>query len=144
MELLSVRIYNNKDESFGILSIDNKDECFTLEDQYQNVKVYGETRIPSGKYKVRLRTVGRLHEKYRVRFPKFHKGMLELVDVPGFTNILIHIGNTDDDTLGCILVGRKVVISNNGKFTLEDSTTAYIQLYNKVIENIDNLTIQVI
>lgn len=113
----------------GKLYIDDVYECYTLEDQAQAKKIMHETRIPAGAYKVKLREFGGHHDKYKVKFPDFHKGMLWLQDVPGFHDILIHIGNTDDDSSGCILVGKGYL---NGKIT--ESTKAYISLYKKVVK----------
>lgn len=115
--------------TWGKLYVDNTYECYTLEDQAQVKKVMHETRIPSGTYKIKLREFGGHHDKYKVKFPDFHKGMLWLQDVPGFHDILIHIGNTDDDSSGCILVGAGY---SNGKLT--ESTKAYIALYKKVVK----------
>lgn len=112
----------------GRLFIDGVYECFTLEDQKQEKKVMHETRIPEGAYKIKLRTFGGHHEKYKVKFPDMHKGMLWLQDVPGFHDILIHIGNTDDDSSGCLLVGKDFY---GGKVT--KSTVAYTDLYKKVV-----------
>ena len=77
--------------------------CFSLEDQAQKIKVAGETRIPAGKYQIVKREHGRFYETYKRKlgFPC----ALELKDVPGFTDILIHTGNVDDHTAGCVLVG---------------------------------------
>jgi hypothetical protein len=71
--------------------------CFTCEDRVRpdGVKVYGETAIPAGTYKVTL--------SYS---PKFKRVLPEIHDVPGFTGIRIHGGNTEKDTLGCVLVGQ--------------------------------------
>ena len=70
-----------------------------LEDQYQAVKVMHETCIPEGTYDIKFRTVGGFHEKYKKRYGNDHYGMLHLQDVPNFTYILIHAGNTDEHTL---------------------------------------------
>ena len=68
----------------GMLFIDGKFECYTLEDQYQAVKVMHETCIPEGTYKLKLRTVGGFNSRYTKKYPTFHRGMLWLEDVPGF------------------------------------------------------------
>ena len=79
--------------------------AYTLEDEYRKEKKYGETRIPGGTYKLGLRTVGGYNERYKKRFSDIHIGMLHVLDVPGFEYILIHCGNTDEHTAGCLLVG---------------------------------------
>ena len=79
--------------------------CGAVEDQRQadGVKVPGKTRIPPGVYPLRWRTTGRWARRFqREGYP----GSLEVRDVPGFTDILIHIGNTETDTRGCILPNR--------------------------------------
>ena len=100
MKLQVVRTQFGLDATNGLLFIDGKFECFTLEDQYQAVKIAAETAIPEGTYKITLRTTGGFDMKYRKRF-SFHKGMLWIRDVPGFEYILIHTGNTDEHTAGC-------------------------------------------
>lgn len=122
---------NPSKETFttGKLSIDGKHICYTLEDEKREVKVIHETRIPEGLYEIKLRTFGGHHEKYKVKFP-FHKGMLWLQNVPNFKDILIHIGNTEKDTSGCILIGKTV---DEVKGTVGQSTVAYTELY-KIVE----------
>ncbi len=82
-------------------------------------------------YGCELRTVGGFHEKYLRKFGStFHKGMLWIKNVPGFEYILIHIGNTEKDTAGCVLVGstRNVVTG-----TVGSSEVAYRKLYPVVL-----------
>jgi hypothetical protein len=105
MKITVDRFISDSDSTISHIYIDGSYECFGLEDEYREEKVPKETRIPAGTYKVGVRTVGRLHGKYSKRFPKFHKGMLHILDVPNFEYILIHCGNTDDQTEGCLLVG---------------------------------------
>lgn len=143
MLLTLERIQNTEEETLGALYLDGKLQCFTLEDEYRKVKLDGETRIPRGLYDIKLRTEGRLHEAYKLKYD-FHKGMLWLQDVPGFTFIYFHIGNSNLDTSGCILVGAKASILGNGAIGLEHSTIAYKDLYRKVIENIDDLRINIL
>lgn len=129
MEILVQRQIETSEYTQGRLFIDGILECFTLEDQSQVKKVMHETRIPAGRYKVVIRQFGGHHDKYKVKFPQFHKGMLQIANVPGFHDILFHIGNTDDDSSGCILVGKSFV---SGK--LVNSTTAYTDFYKKVVK----------
>lgn len=145
MKLQLYRMWANDNETLGMMSIENIEECFILEDQYQLKKVRGKTRIPAGTYKISLRTEGRLHEKYKKLFPSFHIGMLELQNVKNFKYILIHIGLDDEDTEGCLLTASGSQV-NTGKIKLTrgTSTRAYKKLYKKVIPYIDNLYIQII
>jgi hypothetical protein len=128
VKLLLQRLPSTDDATLGGLSIDARFCCFTCEDEPREVKVPGETRIPSGTYSLALRSEGALHAKYLARFPVEHRGMLWLQDVPGFEWIYIHIGNSDDDTLGCILVADTA----NAEGTLARSEQAYRRLYGQV------------
>jgi len=122
--------------------------CYTLEDEYRDNKVYSETRIPAGIYEIRFRTVGGFHAKYSKRFQDIHKGMLHIVDVPGFDYILVHCGNTDEHTAGCLLVGD----TQNNNMVEEDgfigrSTAAYKRIYPKIakaLERGEEVTIEYI
>ncbi|MEQ8577567.1 MAG: DUF5675 family protein [Balneola sp.] len=152
MKLTLVTYSPGKDDSLGIMFIDDQAHSFTLEDEERLIKVPGETRIPRDTYEIKLRTYGGFHERYLERFgPEFHKGMLELIDVPGFTDILIHILNDEKETDGCIGVGDGAFINRRKKGSLRDSTSAYKDLYQQVanelldgnrvfIELTDNLT----
>lgn len=130
MEITVRRSISNNEATTSLVLIDGVFECFGLEDEYRESKVIHETRIPAGRYPVKVRTFGGFHRRYQNRFD-FHRGMLEVCGVPGFTDILIHIGNTDDDTSGCLLVGQ--TLNAKTPFLLRSSTTAYAQLYRKVI-----------
>ena len=122
------RLFSNTEETLGILA-DNKVLCWTLEDEFRAIKVMKETRIPAGTYELMLRTFGTHHERYLRKFGKeFHKGMIQLKDVRNFTDILIHIGNTEVDTAGCLLVGSLAAIENN-RYTILNSTKAYKYVY---------------
>ena len=136
MDIKVLRYSKNLESTLDIIMINNVFECYGLEDEKRTRKVFGETRIPDGKYKIGLRTVGGTHARYSKKFG-FHKGMLHILDVPNFEYILIHIGNTDDDTAGCLLLGNTV---NNNKIEdgfLGGSTNAYIKFYKKVLSAIE-------
>lgn len=127
MKLLVDRFKSNDETTLGKLYIDGNFECYTLEDEFRTKKVWGETRIPAGIYEIKFRKEGRFHERYSKRFKEYHVGMLELQSVPNFKYILIHIGNDDDDTAGCILVGKYIV-----SWTLQASTIAYEHMYKQI------------
>jgi len=137
MELKVYRYSSQSQTTLGALQIDGKFECYTLEDQHQDIKVKGETRIPAGKYNIGLRTVGGFDARYKAKF-SFHKGMLQVLDVPNFEYILIHVGNDEDDTAGCLLVGNTANNNRLNKGFIGDSTTAYKSLYPKVLKAIES------
>jgi hypothetical protein len=129
MELTVLRYSSGEESTLGLLYIDQKFACYTLEDEHREKKVYGETRIQAGRYQVILRTVGSHHKRYKQKFPEFHKGMLHITNVPNFTHILIHIGNTDDDTAGCLLVGESTFSNIKQAGRIDSSTIAYKRIY---------------
>ena len=137
MKLQVVRTQFGRDATNGLLFIDGLFECYTLEDQYQEVKVMHETCIPENTYDVKFRTVGGFHERYKKRYGNSHYGMLHLQDVPGFTYILIHAGNTDEHTSGCLIVGetqQDLDVSEDG--FIGSSGKAYVKLYNKIAKQL--------
>jgi len=142
MEILVDRFISDDDSTVSKVSVGGKFVCFGLEDEYRVEKVVGETRIPAGTYRIKLRTEGGHHEKYKRRFPDIHKGMLHLQEVPNFTWILIHCGNTDEHTDGCLLVGSQAV-TEPGDMMITGSGAAYKRFYPLVVDAAanDDLTI---
>ncbi len=133
MKIDIVRTQFGIDATNGMMFIDGKFECYTLEDQYQAVKVMHETCIPEGTYKIKFRKVGGFHDRYSARYKNAHYGMLELQDVPDFKYILIHSGNTDEHTSGCILTGNTQQDLDLGKDgMIGQSRNAYERMYRKV------------
>jgi hypothetical protein len=94
--------------------------CFVLEDMVRapGVKVPGETAIPSGRYRVIVDWSNR-----------FRKYSFHILDVPNFSGIRIHSGNTDQDTEGCLLAGQ--MRSLNAVF---GSHKAFVALWEQLTE----------
>ena len=153
MDLEVIRFSNGTDSTNGmLLEVDKHSPspyeegfrckktflAYTLEDEQRDKKVYGETRIPNGTYELQLRKEGGYHQKYSKRFPDIHIGMLHVTDVPGFEYILIHCGNTDEHTAGCLLVGDS---QENNQITKDGfigkSTQAYKRIYPRIAEAIE-------
>ena len=137
MKLTVVRTQFGTDATNGLLFIDGIFECYTLEDQYQAVKVMHETCIPEGIYDINFRKTGGFHAKYSERYKNAHYGMLHIQDVPNFTYILIHTGNTDEHTSGCLIVGetqQDLEVSKDG--FIGSSTVAYKKMYAKVAKQL--------
>lgn len=109
MKLELERRFLGESYTIGSLSIDGKKFCDTLEDKVRDLnkngvfdgdekKVYGETAIPYGTYDVVV--------DYS---PRFKRELPRLQNVKHFEGILIHRGNTAEDSAGCILVGENKV-----------------------------------
>lgn len=97
MNLHLLRTTYTPRSTIGALSVDGAPECVTLEDVRRPdgaPKVPGATAIPAGTYYVS-----------RPVSPRFGRPVPRLEGVPGFTGVLIHPGNDESDTEGCILVG---------------------------------------
>ena len=96
MELTLNRIFLGSSATIGELLINDKHLCDTLEDRVrpEGEKVYGKTAIPEGTYEVKL-----------THSPRFKKILPEILNVPNFSGIRIHTGNSSKDSEGCILVG---------------------------------------
>lgn len=103
MKLRVERLWKKPAYTVGRLFVDGKLFCNTLEDTVRDLsnekKVYGKTAIPYGEYRVVYNWS-----------PKFGRNLPRLLNVPAFEDILIHPGNTADDSAGCILVGRNTEV----------------------------------
>lgn len=138
MRILVNRYISNKDATLSRISVVSEDgrivyRCYGLEDEWRAVKVDGETRVPAGIYRIVVRREGGFHHRYSNdrRFKDIHEGMLWIKDVPGFQWILIHVGNYETDTDGCLLVGRK---RDESLMHVYRSVEAYRALYQAVIK----------
>jgi hypothetical protein len=134
MELRVQRISSGDEATLGVMfevSPVPAFQCYVLEDQHNETKIMGETRIPAGRYQIKLRDVGGMVVRYQQRF-SWHTGMLWLQDVPGFTFVYIHVGNKDDDTEGCLLVGDGQVSNVVDRGQVSSSVSAYKRLYGKI------------
>lgn len=95
MNLLIQREPSDEHRTFGQLFIDGQYFCETLEDVVREEKIKGETAIPEGTYRITVENS-----------PRFGRNTITIKDVPGFTGVRIHAGNTEGDTEGCPLVGQ--------------------------------------
>ena len=141
MKLEVLRFSSQVDSTSGILfeitDIGRRFLCYTLEDERRAFKVRGETRVPAGTYEIGLRTEGGFHSRYDKKYPGVHIGMLQVLDVPNFEYILIHTGNTDEHTAGCLLVGdsqENNIIIRDG--FIGKSVNAYKRIYPSIAKAI--------
>lgn len=143
---MDIRVKRNRrtdKATIGSLSVDGVYMCDTLEDvdrglkstdslaDISKVKVRGETAIPSGRYAVTLKLRSpRFYSK--AYYKRFCDGYLpRLLDVKGFSGVLVHRGSNESHTDGCILVGKA---SGN---ILVDSQRCFESLYMKLKEASD-------
>lgn len=91
--------------------------------QIQSKKIYGKTAIPKGRYKVQFRVSPSFKDKYYAR--PYNGKFPYLMNVPGFSGVLIHPGNFPSDTKGCLLVG---VLHSGIRGRLYDSVLAWEDL----------------
>ena len=129
-----MRYSSGADSTLGLL-FENGPEgreflAYTLEDEFREEKLSAETRIPEGTYDIKLRTVGGFHSRYAAKFgTPWHKGMLHVQDVPAFEYILIHTGNTDEHTMGCLLVADSSTQNVTKDGFVGASVSAYKRIY---------------
>lgn len=92
-------------------------------EEINEIKVKGKTAIPKGTYQVTLNVVSPRFSK-KAQYAFCQGKLPRLINVPGYEGVLIHIGNTPEDTDGCLLVGY-----NKVKGQVIDSTKAFKELY---------------
>lgn len=148
--IIDVTLYDqDSDCTRTRFAIDGVFSGFGMEDEARAVKVRGETRIPNGKYPLKLRhspkfsssyyrdDVGNLMLASKRTTPdliaKYHTQheLIWITGVPGFEYVLIHWGNTDDNTDGCYLVGTGIG-NINGQKAITRSRDKYVQIYPKI------------
>ncbi|MEG0891653.1 MAG: DUF5675 family protein [Bacteroidales bacterium] len=142
MELLLKRRFLGETYTIGSLYIDGVYFCDTLEDKTRDLnkngvldgsesKVMHKTAIPYGVYQIVVNLS-----------PKFKRNLPRLLNVPHFEGILIHRGNTDEDSSGCILVGENKV---KGKVV---NSTGYeiklVELMNTIQSEREQITIKIV
>lgn len=103
MKITLQRLGSKNKSTLGVIFIDGVRVGFTVEDVSRETKVAGKTRIPSGTYKIGLNTTGGMNSRYKEKYA-FHEGMIEILGIPNFSNVYIHVGNTAEDTEGCPLI----------------------------------------
>lgn len=156
MELVLRRIYKRENCTIGVLYYYNELDamckiCDTLEDKWRDLaggekKVNGRTCIPDGEYDV---TMNVRSPKYVAKFEQnpnhslaYTDGFIpRLLHVPYFDGVLIHTGNTDRDTEGCVLVGKYL-----GGDSISGSVMAFKKLYDmldKAKKNSEKITIKI-
>ncbi len=142
MKLRLERKYFKDTYTIGNLYIDGTFFSNTLEDKNRDVnkngkfdngevKVYGETCIPFGTYKI----VVNMSLKFKRELPR-------LLNVPSFEGVLIHRGNTAKDTAGCILVGENKAIGKVLNSTLYEEKL--VKMMKEAIARGEEITVEIV
>ena len=142
------RIAKRNTYTIGHLYIDGVQFCDTLEDtsrglcqnmpldEIKRLKIAGKTAIPTGTYSVTLSIKSpRFSTKKQYAFCKGY--LPRLLNVPGYEGVLIHIGNSDKDTEGCILVGE-----NKSVGKVLNSTSTFKKLYT-ILKTADSIKLTI-
>lgn len=146
MNYIIQRYSDNRDCTLGILFKEIVDgngkrlhlEAYTLEDEYRAIKQAKETRIPAGFYELGLQPSDTPKTlQYRAKYPWF-KNHIEILKVKDFKGVYIHIGNHDEDTEGCILLGDTVNNNNVATGEITTSMVAFKRFYEVVHEYLSN------
>ena len=118
MNLKLIRKIFTSESTIGELYVDEVFECYILEDVVRDdgVKVDGETAIPYGKYPVTV-----------TYSPRFSRYLPLLNNVPNYSGVRIHSGNTAADTEGCLITG-----TTQGENIVLQSRDAFNKLYPKL------------
>lgn len=144
--LTVVRNTFTKDWTVGRLLVKDVLQGYTIEDEIRDVKVKGETAIPFGTYELSFRQSPKFSSSFLYsdsrnilieprelsKYPKKNDfrphDLIWVKNVPNFEFILIHWGNTDLDTEGCLIVGSTVGVLK-GRAAVLNSRTFYKKLY---------------
>lgn len=115
------RLYKKDQYTIGKMYINGEYFCDTLEDKdrgltsdmdliaIKQIKVYGETAIPTGTYEIDMETVSPKFKNRSWALP--YRGKVpRLVDVKGFDGVLIHVANKASELAGCIAVGNNKAV----------------------------------
>lgn len=117
------RTFKGTEYTIGKLYIDGAYFCDTMEDTVRTgEKIAGKTAIPAGTYKVKM-----------TWSPRFKRYLPEILNVPNFSGVRIHAGNSALDTEGCVLLGlnkvkARVVCSKNAVEFFIDRTPEEYEL----------------
>ena len=129
--LTVLRYLDDGQTTLGLLFVRKKFFAYTLEDTRREEKVAGETRIPAGLYPLAFnQTLTALTTKYRQKWPWFEYH-LEIQNIPEFAHVYIHVGNTHEDTKGCLLIADGVNAASTTKM-ISHSRLAFERLYKTI------------
>lgn len=141
IEYVLQRYSDNRESTLGLLFKRSSKLVlmgYTLEDEFREVKVKGETRIPAGRYEIVInRTDTPLTMKYRERYPNWFKYHLMIAGVKDFVGIYFHVGKNDDWTDGCVTMGNTVNNNTIKDGEIGDSVECFKKFYMELYDHLD-------
>lgn len=150
MKILLDRFFKGPKYTVGHLYIDGKYFCDTIEDvdrgllnsmplsEIKAKKIPSKTAIPRGTYKITLDVVSPKYSK-RDYYIKVCKGKVpRILNVKGFEGILLHTGNSEESSAGCIILGE-----NKVKGKVINSKVTFEKFYKELLKDKDNITIEI-
>lgn len=141
MKILVDRKWKKDAYTISNLYIDGVKMCNVIEDKDRGLKssdgvtaislkkVKGQTAIPTGTYEVSIDYVSPKYKKSSTMVAYNGAKMPRLLNVPGYSGILIHPGNTAKDTEGCLIPGKNDTVGR-----VSNSTYWFKQIYEKMKE----------
>lgn len=119
-ELLIIRDTFTKKTTIGKLYINGTYFCHTLEDVIRGngIKIYGETGIPAGEYRVKLSVSYRLKRLMPMIYTEDNEYEIKKNGI-GFRGVRMHGGNRADDTLGCVIIAHNRIDDDTIQGTAE-------------------------
>nr|DAY45778.1 MAG TPA: hypothetical protein [Crassvirales sp.] len=150
MEILINRKWKRETYTISTLSINGKYFCDVIEDKDRNLdssmsldtikslKKKGITAIPTGTYEVTLSVVSP-----KLSLSPFYKKVCQgrvprLLNVKGFDGVLIHAGNSAEDSEGCLIVGL-----NKEKGKVLYSRDTFTKLYDILKQSKEKITLKI-
>ncbi|EHP1287786.1 hypothetical protein KN947_000611 [Campylobacter coli] len=118
-------------------------ECFALEEDKEGLESGKDLRIPEGNYNLRRHTPSRFENTLRSITKKDDDTMINVFNekVPFDRHILIHWGNTDKDTQGCILLG---LTKDNNNESVGQSRQACKEFYDLMHgKNLEDIKLEI-
>ncbi|EIA5263224.1 DUF5675 family protein, partial [Campylobacter coli] len=130
---------------FKVLDDDDKIlfECFSLEEDKEGLESGKDLRIPEGNYNLKRHSPSRFENTLRSITKKDDDTMINVYndDVPSSRAILIHWGNTDKDTQGCILLG---LTKDNNNESVGQSRQACKEFYDLMHgKNLEDIKLEI-
>lgn len=127
-----IRIAQGKNSTLSQLYINDIFQCYLLEDKIRTEKIASQTAIPTGEFELQINTWGGKNVNYKKALGKLHEGMIEIKDIPNYSYVYIHTGNTIKDTAGCPLCGFGFAFID-GEYQVTQSIAAYKMVYPKLL-----------